>query len=195
MLGSFSFEDMQKAYSENPPEDAPKIEHIDGVFTEMGLEAVKELNHTIKMALADTNSIENIFKEKVGLTNYPDLAGLTTVLKDIDNILFKKIQQQEPEIDHAELEKKDIDISIADNNLSQTTIPFNPGEINNRKDVVKAIEKICKYYRKNEPGSPIPLLLERTKRLVDKEFIEILEDLSPDGVGQARSILGVIDKE
>lgn len=64
------------------------------------------------------------------------------------------------------------------------------GVINDRNDVVKAIDKICEYYANNEPSSPVPLLLKRAQRLVPKSFFEILEDLSPDGVAQAKTISG-----
>jgi len=37
----------------------------------------------------------------------------------------------------------------------------------------------------------VPLLLKRARRLVTKSFLDILEDLAPEGVTQARQIGGV----
>ena len=62
--------------------------------------------------------------------------------------------------------------------------------INSRQDVISAIEKIEEYYYKNEPGSPIPLLLQRARNLVDKDFLSLMEDLSPDSIHQLGVILG-----
>jgi type VI secretion system protein ImpA len=59
-----------------------------------------------------------------------------------------------------------------------------PGDINNRDDVINALERINQYYRKNEPSSPIPLLLDRAKRLVKMDFYEIVQDLAPNGMSQ-----------
>jgi type VI secretion system protein ImpA len=56
--------------------------------------------------------------------------------------------------------------------------------INSRDDVVRALEAICNYYKTNEPASPIPLLLERARRLVDKDFMTIIGDLAPNAVSQ-----------
>ena len=56
------------------------------------------------------------------------------------------------------------------------------------------IDKICAYYERHEPSSPVPLLLMRARRLVDKSFMEILQDLAPEGMGQARQV-GGIDNE
>ena len=64
------------------------------------------------------------------------------------------------------------------------------GTVNSRTDVIKMIDKICDYYTSNEPSSPIPLLLRRAQRLVPMSFVEILEDMAPDGVAQAQIISG-----
>ncbi|MES9848480.1 MAG: hypothetical protein ABW145_08845, partial [Candidatus Thiodiazotropha sp.] len=58
------------------------------------------------------------------------------------------------------------------------------GAINSRDDVISALERINQYYRKNEPSSPIPLLLDRAKRLVKMDFYEIVQDLAPNGMSQ-----------
>jgi type VI secretion system protein ImpA len=53
------------------------------------------------------------------------------------------------------------------------------------------IDKICQFYERAEPSSPVPLLLKRARRLVPMNFMEIMQDLAPDGVPQAESIGGV----
>jgi len=65
--------------------------------------------------------------------------------------------------------------------------------INNRNDVMHAIDRVCEYYAAQEPSSPVPLLLRRAQRLVAKSFYEILEDMIPDGVPTARVIGGKTD--
>ena len=64
------------------------------------------------------------------------------------------------------------------------------GEPRSREDVVRALDGICAYYARNEPSSPVPLLLERAKRLVPKNFFEIMEDLAPDGMAQLTAVSG-----
>jgi type VI secretion system protein ImpA len=48
---------------------------------------------------------------------------------------------------------------------------------------------VCRYYHEHEPSSPLPLLLDRARKLADKNFMEILRELAPDGVGQARVVV------
>ena len=63
--------------------------------------------------------------------------------------------------------------------------------INNRTDVLEALGRICEYYEKYEPSSPVPILVERTKKLVTMDFMSIMKELSPDGVKQVELIAGV----
>jgi type VI secretion system protein ImpA len=73
--------------------------------------------------------------------------------------------------------------------------PSVSGTIQTRSDVIKALDLICDYYRENEPSSPVPLILERAKRLVDKDFMEIMTDLNPDALTQLQVITGTKPKE
>ena len=64
------------------------------------------------------------------------------------------------------------------------------GEIRSREDVVRALDKICSYYERHEPSSPLPLLLQRCKRLATMSFIEIVREMVPDGLSQVEVIAG-----
>jgi len=64
------------------------------------------------------------------------------------------------------------------------------GEPRSREDVVRALDAICAYYARSEPSSPVPLLLERCKRLVAMSFLDIVKDLVPDGLSTIQTIAG-----
>ena len=64
------------------------------------------------------------------------------------------------------------------------------GEPRSREDVVRALDAICAYYARNEPSSPVPLLLERCKRLVTMSFLDIVKDMVPDGLTMIQTIAG-----
>jgi type VI secretion system protein ImpA len=67
------------------------------------------------------------------------------------------------------------------------------GSIRNRDDAVRALEAVATFFRTNEPSSPVPLLIDRAKRLVGKDFLAMLEDLAPDALEQAKAASGVRD--
>lgn len=64
------------------------------------------------------------------------------------------------------------------------------GEIQSREDVVKMLDKICDYFRKAEPSSPVPYILKRAQRLVRMDFMQIIDDMSPDSVKEIQRITG-----
>jgi type VI secretion system protein ImpA len=64
------------------------------------------------------------------------------------------------------------------------------GEIRSREDVVRVLERICDYYSRNEPSSPVPLLLRRAQRLATGSFMEIVRDLAPDAIKTIEQICG-----
>ena len=63
--------------------------------------------------------------------------------------------------------------------------------IESRNDVVVALDRICRWYRLNEPSSPVPTLLERVRGLVAKDFLSLLLDLAPNGAPEFRNIAGL----
>ncbi|WP_225769731.1 type VI secretion system protein TssA [Inquilinus sp. Marseille-Q2685] len=69
------------------------------------------------------------------------------------------------------------------------------GEIRDRNDVIGMLDRICRWYRTNEPASPVPALLERAKRLVSKDFMALLLELAPEGAAHYRSIAGLAADE
>jgi type VI secretion system protein ImpA len=62
--------------------------------------------------------------------------------------------------------------------------------IASRDDVVRLLDNVIQYYGRHEPSSPIPILLERAKRLVPMNFFELMENLAPDGIAQLTFIRG-----
>ncbi len=65
-----------------------------------------------------------------------------------------------------------------------------PGEINSRDDAIRVLDKVCDYFLRHEPSSPVPLLLRRARRLVSKNFMEIMRDMAPEGLPQVEKIRG-----
>jgi type VI secretion system protein ImpA len=60
-----------------------------------------------------------------------------------------------------------------------------PPGVHSRDDVVLWLDRICDFYARSEPSSPLPILLQRAKRLVNKGFLDVVRDLVPDGLNQA----------
>jgi type VI secretion system protein ImpA len=63
------------------------------------------------------------------------------------------------------------------------------GAITSRADVARAIDGICEYYARQEPGSPVPFLLRRAKEWISLDFMAVLEDIAPGSLDDASRIL------
>jgi type VI secretion system protein ImpA len=69
------------------------------------------------------------------------------------------------------------------------------GAIRSRDDAVRALEAVARFFRETEPSSPVPLFLDRAKRLVSKDFLEVLADVAPDALAHARAAGGLRSAE
>ena len=56
--------------------------------------------------------------------------------------------------------------------------------------MIRVLDKICSYYQRAEPSSPIPLLIRRSKRLVSASFMDIVRDIASDGLAQIENLRG-----
>lgn len=71
----------------------------------------------------------------------------------------------------------------------RTDGPRVPGRIDSREEVIRALEAIGDYYRRREPSSPVPIILQRIRGWVDAEFLDILADIAPDSMAEFKRVL------
>jgi type VI secretion system protein ImpA len=63
------------------------------------------------------------------------------------------------------------------------------GAVNSREDVVRALDAIAAYYKRKEPGSPVPFALRRARDWVSLDFLSVLEDIAPNSLDEAKRVL------
>ncbi|HEY9101227.1 type VI secretion system protein TssA [Chitinimonas sp.] len=66
-----------------------------------------------------------------------------------------------------------------------------PTSVRSRQEAARLIELACQYFETHEPGHPAPLLLRRGQRLMTMDFLEIIRELAPDGMGQIEMVTGL----
>jgi type VI secretion system protein ImpA len=177
-MGTYSYRDIQIATGNLQPADTDNqelaLDQIDAAFRECPQEQTQQTLSHINHAIECVNAIETQLNQRVGIDQAPDLQSLVALLK-----LLKKELTNRAGVETAEEEAIQEEIGVPAQQQSAS-----PGTINSRDDVISALERINQYYRKNEPSSPIPLLLDRAKRLVKMDFYEIVQDLAPNGMSQ-----------
>ncbi len=63
------------------------------------------------------------------------------------------------------------------------------GRVESREDVIRVLDAIADYYRRKEPSSPVPVVLRRARQWVTLDFLDILEDIAPAGIDDAKRVL------
>ncbi len=161
---------------------------IEAAFADCDIDTLQASQLAARTALEHVAGIEALVTEKVGAANAPNLEELTNVLRAIDKVLTEKVSVR---VGDGEVAGAGEGTASGDaGGAAGEGAGHASGAIRGREDVVRAIDRICEYYQRNEPSSPVPLLLRRARRLVAKDFMEILRDMVPDGVTQAETITG-----
>jgi type VI secretion system protein ImpA len=190
-FGSICYRDIAMVNGEIAPSGdgetaAPDASAIHGAFMDCDLEQLQATAEAAREAIDRTAAIEQDVTNQVGAAAAPSLSGLGGSLKSIERALTEKLAGRGVG-DPAAMENGE---AAAEGQGSATGAPAASGQINSREDVQRALDRICEYYDRHEPSSPVPLLLRRAKRLVAKSFMEILRDMVPDGVSEAERIGG-----
>ena len=63
------------------------------------------------------------------------------------------------------------------------------GKVQSTEDVVRALDAIADYYRRNEPSHPILFLVARAKHWVGMDFLALMGEIAPDAVYTASQLL------
>jgi type VI secretion system protein ImpA len=182
--GVFSLRDVdmatggiQPGRGETPPEEG----QINAAFASLPIEELTELLAAVSDGLHGLKGIDARMRE-VGSDAAPDLDPLTAQLSKTEKVLRAQLAAR-PSAESAPGQAE---------GGAKTEAGFS-GAIRTRDEAVRALEAVATFFRTNEPSSPVPLLCERARRLVSRGFLEVLEDIAPDGIKQARLIGGLKD--
>jgi len=190
MAGSFSLRDIKLTKGEihlveGSEEVISDIGLVEAAFNEVDQEVLISSLDFIKQIQGNLTALkEQLSASEAGHARF-GWDKLIATLKYIANLYSDHIVQAAV-VEHADSE------GVEDETEStKTGVIIKSSEIDNRSDVLEALGKICEYYTKYEPSSPVPILVERTKKLVTMDFMSIMKELSPDGVKQVELIAGL----
>lgn len=191
-LGSFCYRKLLIAQGEielvegdgNRPPNLAEIEHA---FLATDQDLLLDNANDIESALKLVENIESKITDSIDSNHYLKWEALKKTL----NGMHAFYQQGMTKLPVGNSVDEVAEPSEAETEIGPVKLQTIAGTIQSRADVVRTIDMICDFYQSNEPSSPIPLLLQRVQRLVDKDFLTILQDIAPDGVSQAALVAGV----
>jgi type VI secretion system protein ImpA len=159
-----------------------------------GEDRTAEFIHEVRLAAADATlasqhtafraamialgSIDSIFKKAPGEIK-PKLDYLTRLLKAASDVLEDRIDLVDPSPDKGPIGPKPANA--------------NGGPVSSREEAVRKLSEVAEYFRRQEPASPIPLLIDRVKRLAGMNFMALLEELhlGEEAAPEFRKLAGI----
>ena len=187
-LGIYSIRDIEIAQGhltpgpDEPPRDASQLDALLGALETENLQTVAG---QVTAAVENFRAIESTMRDHGGSEAAPDFSAPLQLLARTKILLDGQLATRMP-----------ADAGSAADGAGDGGRPAGvraPGAIGTRDDAMKTLDAVAAFFRANEPSSPVPLFIERAKRLVGKDFLAVLADVIPDSVAQAKSVGGVRD--
>jgi type VI secretion system protein ImpA len=153
---------------------------VNAAFASMPLAELAGLNESVGRALAALTKIDARMRDAAGTEATPTFDPLTAQLTRIGQVLRGQLAMH-----------PDAAAGAAGADGAPAEGGGAPGGVKSRQDAIRALDAVAAFFRNTEPSSPIPMFLARAKRLVSKDFLEVLADVAPDAVAQARAAGGL----
>ena len=185
-MGRISMLDVDRSVSGAAPEGASVISsaQVQGAFRSTPPEKLREIYDGITGAQAAVKDIDDFLTKAVGSSRAVAFDSLASLLKELQKTVAPYAAPNET-ADGAPGE------SSEGSGGSPSGGPGISGSVRSRQDVIRVLDQICDFYKRTEPSSPVPLMLQRARRLVDMDFVQLLTDLAPESLNQINVIAGI----
>ncbi|MEO8999624.1 MAG: type VI secretion system protein TssA [Rhodanobacter sp.] len=194
-LGRFSLRDLRIANgtlkiaaSDGEPEAS--MTDIEACCMDCAEDELVAVTTAIRESLEHAKAIDGIFNDRVG-TAGPDFKNLLSDIYELKKFLEPQLARRLPQEGSAEEAAGGADGAGAGGGGARAST----GAIASPQDVMRRLDELCDYYTRNEPSSPVPLLLRRARRLVGMGFMDLLKDLAPGGVSELQVVSGTPSDE
>lgn len=179
---------------------------IKGIFQENNTETLQLLFAAVRYSHASLIQINDIFIEKAGHEYAIDFSKTLTVLKQITDLMNEHAVFEEKgnetdsvDIGSIDVESKDPTQSAPMINTTKTEVQETQqwvdgthiAAVQNRQDVERCLHAVTEYYSKYEPTSPLPILIHRALKLVNKDFLGVMKDIYPDALPALHQLGGI----
>jgi type VI secretion system protein ImpA len=195
-IGRFNFRDVQIAKGEIPAPasaegQAPPAEMalISAAFEDTATEDLQASQATIQETTDLIAALDTALAEKIGGGMGPDFTSLKDVCQQIKGVLDEQLEKRGLGTPTATAEGEAPAEGGGGGTARGGGVALT-GEIASREDVARVLDKICQYYERFEPTSPVPIFMQRAKRLVTMNFVDVIKDLAPEAMSKIELFTG-----
>ncbi len=193
-VGRFSYRDIQIAKGEVPPPPAkegqqaappPDMKLIEAAFEDTAVEHLQALQATVGEIIDLLTGVDAALTEKIGAGQGPDMTGLKDVLQLLQGVVQEQLAKRGIGEAPAAADGAAAEAGGGGGGPARSGGGVAlTGEIASRSDVIRVLDKICEYYAQYEPTSPVPIFMQRAKRLVTMNFVDLIKDLAPEAMAR-----------
>lgn len=184
--GRISLRDVEMAAGVVPAADGdtpPDAGRITAAFGALQLDELRALLQAAEAAMAALKAIDAKMRAEAGVEAAPSFDPLAAQLTRVAKTLRLQLAARG---DAVGVEGEEAAGSVPAGGAV--------GPVRSRQDAIRALDAVAAFFRQTEPSSPVPFFLERAKRLVAKDFIEVLNDVAPGALSAAREAVGLRDQ-
>jgi type VI secretion system protein ImpA len=185
MHGRYGLRDLDIAAGDLsvPEEEAPSASDIDAAFKNAPFAELAEIADRLARSRDRLDAIVASFIEKLGYGKGAALTELPRLVRRAGDAIQQRMAV------HPQRPAETLALSGETDEGAAGTVA-DPAALSGRDDVARLLDRICEYYAVAEPASPVPILLQRARRLVGLDFMEILADLSPQSLPEIQNLAG-----
>jgi len=197
-IGKFSYRDILVARGEIqlPPakegeEQAapPAMDLINAAFSDTTTEDLQATDATLQSIFDNFGGLDSALEEKVGAGNGVDLSAIKEIAQQLQGVIREQLQSRG--IGDAGAASSGDAAAAGDDGGGMTRSGGAiTGDITNRNDVIRMLDKICTYYDQYEPTSPVPIFMKRAKKLVTMSFVDVMKELAPEAMQKIEVFTG-----
>jgi len=153
-----------------------------------GAQAKPEVREFPARALAQVAELQQLMRDRVGYASAPELDALVTTLTGLRD-LMPAADAGDGAAGEGGSGEAEGDSPRRGGGRSLT------GSIESRNDALRAIDMVCEYLERTEPTNPAQLLLRRARKLVNKNFVELVRELAPESLNEVARVMGISAEE
>jgi type VI secretion system protein ImpA len=178
------------------------LSQVSAVFNECDKDELTAMFNAINQSKEHLELINSIFIEQAG-NNYnvsidnvvKTFTHLSSTLEKYANLTLETEVSETVTSTSNEAETEEVKMSSNSQN-SNSELSFQSAglKLSSRQDVERCFDLICAYYTEYEPSSPIPVLINRSKKLVHMEFIDIVKEIMPDALKGIIQLGGIVEE-
>jgi len=150
------------------------------------IKAHPELREFPAAAVERLEQLQQLMRDRVGYAAAPEFKTLLAALSGLRDLLPNESGPSQASDDAAGRED-----ASASPGSSQGARGGLAGGIGSRADALRAIDMVCEYLERTEPTNPAQLLLRRARKLVNKNFVELVRELAPESLGEVARVMGI----